>query len=369
MVFTTNMQRNFESIVNKAILLFLLLVALPSVAISQGEAPTVRIQEAQIAPVIKEVPLTGTVTSPQVAQVSSTVDGLVLKVHVDVGDRVNAGQVMIGLDRELEELALKAAQAATREAQASLADVQRRLKEAQALAAEQTVPQSEIDSLKSQVEINQAMLERYVAEEKQRQAEIRRHELKAPFSGVISKRFTEVGEWVEPGEAVVELIAIEKLRLDFQVPQRFYSAIDSQARLSVTMASEPNRVLASQIVTKVPVSDPTARTFLLRAHLVDNDIKITPGMSARASLQLDTDRQGVVVSRDALMRYPDGRVTVWVVNGQEPNLTVAERQVEVGVGFDGMVEIRSGLEAGSRVVTEGNEALQQGQTVREPSAN
>ena len=86
-------------------------------------------------------------------------------------------------------------------------------------------------------------------------------------------------------------------------------------------------------------------------------------MSASATLRLGTGEQGVVVARDALLRHPDGRITVWVAQGQGNDITVTEQQVQTGLSFDGQVVIRSGLAPDMRVVVEGNEALQQGQRV------
>jgi membrane fusion protein (multidrug efflux system) len=70
------------------------------------------------------------------------------------------------------------------------------------------------------------------------------------------------------------------------------------------------------------------------------------------------------VPRDAMLRYPDGRQVVWVVaSGDDGNAIVRERRVETGLIAGGVVEILSGVEAGARVVTHGNETLQDGQTV------
>ena len=91
---------------------------------------------------------------------------------------------------------------------------------------------------------------------------------------------------------------------------------------------------------------------------------VTPGMSVRGQLRLETGRDGVVVSRDALLLYPDGRKTVWVVDSEGGEATVREQRVETGAEFDGLVEIRSGLDAGLTVVTRGNEALKSGQVVQ-----
>ncbi|MBT8128446.1 MAG: efflux RND transporter periplasmic adaptor subunit, partial [Gammaproteobacteria bacterium] len=94
------------------------------------------------------------------------------------------------------------------------------------------------------------------------------------------------------------------------------------------------------------------------------DALMTPGMSVHGKLALTTGRQGVVVPRDAILRYPDGRVTVWMVNpGSEPP-TVTEKRVTTGHSFNGMVTIRDGIKSGDVIVVRGNESLQEGQQVR-----
>ena len=76
-----------------------------------------------------------------------------------------------------------------------------------------------------------------------------------------------------------------------------------------------------------------------------------------------TGRSGVAVSRDALLRYADGRNTVWVIENSDGRPAVRERIVATGLEFDGLIEVTSGLEAGERVVIEGNESLRDGQVV------
>jgi multidrug efflux pump subunit AcrA (membrane-fusion protein) len=88
-----------------------------------------------------------------------------------------------------------------------------------------------------------------------------------------------------------------------------------------------------------------------------------PGMSASGVLRLQTGHKEVVVPRDALMRYPDGRVTVWVVNDNGGKPTVSEHRVTTGLSFSGRVAIVTGLDDGARVVLQGNEALKEGQAV------
>ncbi|MFA9462172.1 efflux RND transporter periplasmic adaptor subunit [Thiohalorhabdus methylotrophus] len=333
------------------------------------QAPPVRVTKAETAPIIREVQLTGTVTSPKVARVSTSVGGLVETMRVDSGDRVEAGMPLLKLDRKLEKLQLRQERAAVAEAEEQLADARRRLSEARRLVRNQNIPESEVRSREAEVRIEQAALERLRARAEHQAERVARHSVDAPFNGVVSRKLTAAGEWVDPGTAVVELVAMDGLRLDFQAPQGYYPRIDAGAPIRVRLESVPDNPLDGRVAATIPVSDPEARTFTVRVHMNREEVPITPGMSASATLPLETGRRGVVVPRDALLRYPDGRKTVWVVEKDGDGHVAREHKVQTGLSFDGRVEIRSGLEAGARVVTRGNEALQEGQRVRLVGSN
>lgn len=340
----------------------LLLLASMSNAAAQGATP-VTVGMAELAPVIEEVPLTGTVTSPRFARLSTSVGGLVQEVHVEAGDRVERGMLLLNLDPELEEIALRRAQAATREAKAELADARRRLSDAQKVKR-LGITEQEVRSLQAEVSINEAAVDRLQAEERRQAAILERHQLTAPFTGVVSRKLTEAGEWIEPGTAVFELVATDGLRMDFQVSQEYYPRIDDHSAVQVELDAVPGRRFDAHISAVVPVSDRNVRTFMLRVVLDDAAVPMIPGMSARAWLRLGTGEQGVVVSRDALIRYPDGRITVWLIEDSDDMPTVTERRVNTGLAFSGQVEITEGLQPGTRIVLQGNEALQDGQAVR-----
>ena len=122
------------------------------------------------------------------------------------------------------------------------------------------------------------------------------------------------------------------------------------------------------MATVVPVADPEDRTFLLRVLPDAEDPALVPGRSVRANLQLKSSGSGVVVSRDAVLRYSDGRAVIWVVEESQDGLVAQERVVQTGIQFQGQFEITRGLEQGARVVVQGNEALRPGQRVRLVSA-
>ncbi len=214
---------------------------------------------------------------------------------------------------------------------------------------------------------NEAALAASRAAAREQQAIVARHMLKAPFAGVVSVRYAELGEWVNPGNGLLELVATSNLRFDFRVAQEYFSALTPDTPVEIALDAVPDSPLKGRIDTIVPVKNPGARTFLVRVLADDlevgNALAITPGMSVRGKLKLDTGSRGIAVSRDAILRYPDGRITAWIVNDEDELPVVREQAVLTGFEFDGLVEIKTGLAEGDIVVTHGNETLQDGQAV------
>ena len=339
-------------------------LCLCTVAAAQKPAPPVRVALVERATVTEEVPVSGTVNSPRVTQLSTEVAGLVNQVSAEAGDHVETGAILVRLDRTLAELALEAAEAATEQAREESSDARRRLNDARSLLKSRGIAETEIRARESEVRADDATLRLRMAQQRREEERLKRHEISAPFAGVISRKLTEVGEWVSPGDEVMELVADSGLRIDFRVPQGLFPRISTESEIEVRLDALPDRPVPARIGEIVPVSDPRARTFLVRVYPEEPDLPLTPGMSAAGLLKLQTGDRGIVVSRDALLRHPDGRITVWVVEDEgAAAATVRETQVETGHAFDGRVAIRSGLEAGDRVVVEGNEALQHGQQV------
>ena len=370
--FTSIVRINFRrltfAVITHALFTAILMVSYSLPVSAADRSPLVVVSTAKTDSVIRQVPLSGTITSARVAKLSTEVSGLVEAVNVEVGDLVETGSALIKLDLEIEKLTLQALQAETKQASAELSDARRRYQDAKGLRKQNSISENDLFLLQAEVEVDTAMLKQQQVEQRRQQARIDRHILQAPFSGVISERLTEAGEWIEPGKPVLTLVAIDDLRIEFRVPQEFYSSIDKQTTLDVTLDAFPGREFAGTIDAVVPVSDPTSRTFLIHATVDAEDARMTPGMSVHGKLHLSTGRRGVVISRDAILRYPDGRITVWVIDpNSEPDsktATVSEKHVTTGHGFDGLITIREGIDAGDVIVVQGNESLQDGQQVR-----
>lgn len=346
------------------IILCWLLVAAPLQA-ADSEAVEVRAVIAEERPLVRELPLTGTVTSERVAQLSSQVQGLVRQVNVEIGEQVSAGDVLLELDSELRELDLRQARAEADRARAEWEDTQRQLDEGERLGNE-AIAASQVRTLEAAERIGRAQWESASAALARIEAEIERFRIRAPFDGTLTDRLAETGEWITPGDTLFELLATTELRLDFRVPQRYFAQVDEDTRASLHFDAYPGESFQGNVLRKVPLSQDGSRTFMLQVTLEEaGQPSVIPGMSVSGALQLDVGRRGLAVPRDAILRYQDGRTTVWLLSEPrwgEPG-QVREQQVQLGDGYAGMVEVLDGLSSGDAVVTRGNEGLQEGQRV------
>lgn len=343
-------------------LLFLAAILLQS-PLHAETYPRVVLSDVTREVISEDLQLTGTVNALRSSQVSSAVAGLIRQVEAEPGQVVAAGDVLMRLDDEQARLELASARAETREARVRLTEARRRLEEARSVGAGRNIAATEISARESEVEAADAALARIQAMEQRLQVILDRHRIVAPYDGVVSARSRDLGEWVTPGDALLTLVDTRNLRLDFRVPQAYFRQLsgDDATRLSVWPGGTGQEPVVIDIDTVVPVTDAQARTFLIRG-LGHPELALMPGMSIRALLRVSVDRQGLTVPRDALNRYPDGRVTVWIAepDGGDGVYQVREKRVRTGLGFGDRIEVTDGLEGGERVVSRGNEALGEG---------
>lgn len=337
-------------------------LAFPAMAQEKSGAPvvTTTVQEQEVFRVLQ---LTGTVTSARSSRLSAATSGLVAELLVDAGSRVEQGQLLLQMDEELAQLQARGATAAVEQANIAVQDARRRLEEARSLAPQQSIAESVVKDIAAEVSQDEAALHQAEAEAGYRRGILARHKVKAPFSGVISAKLTELGEWVNPGQPVLELVSLDDVRLDFPVAEDFAADITVGAPMRFGITADPDKRHDAVVATVVPVTDPGARTFLLRVEPSDTSQRLIPGTSVQGSLKLATGRRAVVVPRDGIVRSPGGRIVVWTVEEGEDGAVVRENVVSTGLSFDALVEVTTGLQAGARIVIRGNEALQNGQSV------
>lgn len=329
------------------------------------EAARVRVEAVEPATFGERFSLTGTLTAERDAQLSPRVDGLVARMHVDAGDHVSAGQPLVELDPAVGRQALARVRAQVDEAEAAVREAERLHAEARRLGADQLIAATQVDARAAELQLARAALASARASAREQAELVERHVLPAPFDGVVAAKLTEVGEWVQRGTPVLALVATGPIRLDLRAPQERFSQLDDDAAVRVYADALGGEPLPARIGARVPVTDPGARTFLLRLLVDDPEGRLLPGASARAEIDLPATTPALAVSRDALLRQPDGGYHLFVVEaGENADTAVARaRTVQVVRERDDLVAVTGELAEGDRVVVRGNEALRDGQPV------
>jgi RND family efflux transporter MFP subunit len=328
-----------------------------------GEPVPVYVVEAKVGPLNEILPLTGTITSERTAALSPRVSGLVSKVNVDAGDRVTAGDVLIVLDPALAKLDLDRAEAALNEAKVALKEARRLSDEAIDLSKSKNIPQTTVQARMAEVDVKAAVVARLEVESRHQAEIVKRHTVLASFNAVVSRKLTEAGEWVATGTPVIDLVATDQLRLDVQAPQEYFHLIDHGTPVMVKLDAVPDKKFTGKVVTTVPVNNPNARTFLTRIVINDAEKFMIPGMSAQAIFKIHLKQEALQLPRDATIRYPDGRNTVWIVNEVNGKWIASEQQVQLGQSMAGNVIVKQGVNPGDIIVVRGNETLREGQTI------
>lgn len=345
---------------------FFLLIGVNSVQAEDKLIP-VRISVVESNSVFEEIPLTGSATPRRESSLSPEVDGLVSEILVDEGDAVTTGDVLIKLDRVIADLNVQQAAAALAEGKERWREAVRQRDESAKLVAKRHVAETAYKALVAGAQMNKAALQRLTAEYQRALKISDRFVIRAPFDGVIGTISVEIGQWVETGDAMLELFDIATLRIRVPVPQRYFSVIQIGTPVKLKFDALPGQTFMLSVSKKIPIGNPTARTFPVRIDLLNSDRVIVPGMSARVRFIVgqETASPAVLVPMDSVVNGADGSELVWRVAGEADKATVTPVKISTGRSYRASIEVVSGaLKPGDRVVIRGNEILKPNQRVR-----
>lgn len=328
------------------------------IGVATAQDARVETQRVDETPRIETLRLSGSVSAPRTSQLSSAEAGQVASLDVEIGDRVSQGERLMSLDSREAELERQRAQANIDQARADRDDARQRLNEADQLSAQQNIAASELRQRQNALAAAEATLEAQQSEYALWELRVSRHTITAPFDALITQRDSERGEWVTPGDTLMTLVDIEALTLDFPVPLSAYARMDD-ATLEIRLEGD-TQWYAAHPQARVP-QDTNSRQFLLRAEPADS-LDLLPGMALEGRLLLEGET-GPSVPRDALIRRPDGSVSVWLARQEDDEWRAYEQRVDVGGGHEGNVAVLDGIEAGDRVIVVGNERLEEGQSL------
>jgi membrane fusion protein (multidrug efflux system) len=322
------------------------------------EAETLR--PVILAPVRQEeitdrIEVLGTLQPNERVVLAANVTERIEALHFEEGQSVAAGDLLVVLQQDEERAMIRAAEAVRDERQSAF-DRTRQLSERDFAAT-------------SLLDERRAALEQAEAELQVARARLQDRNLRAPFAGRIGLRQVSPGTLVEPGDPIVTLSDISRLKLTMTVPSRFLARLQPGLPIRARAQAFPERVFEGTVDVVDTAIDPVTRTAGVRALIPNDEGSLRPGLLMEVDL-LANRRTALLVPEEALV--PEGRrAFVFVAGGLngEPVragavLTVERREIAVGARRPGAVAVLEGLAPGQAVVVHGATRIADGESVR-----
>jgi RND family efflux transporter MFP subunit len=361
-----------------------------------AEAPTVAVAKATIEDLSHGLVLTAEFRPFQEVDVMAKVSGYVKQINVDVGDRVQKGQLLATLEIPEMDDDLKRADAATVRAKAEVTRAQDELRRAESahdmahlsyqrlfavsekkpgLVAQQEideahsrdlVAEAQVASAKSALAASQEQVNVNAADTQKVKTLMDYTRVTAPFAGVVTRRYADTGSMIQAGTAsqsqampVVKLSENSKLRLILPVPESAVPTVHIGQQVEVKVPTM-NRSFPGTVARFADKLALATRTMDTEVDVPNASLLLIPGMYAEVNLTLKQRKAVLAVPVTAVdSEGLTGRVMVVT-----PNRLVEVRKIELGLETADKVEVRSGLNEGDMVVVGGRSSLQPGEEVR-----
>lgn len=320
------------------------LALVPALALAQdGEDKVVRVESARVVtePLREQVTAIGSLLSDESVTISSEIPGRLKQIHFREGEPVGEGELLFTLDESDYK-----AQLADAEAKLKLAE-QTHERTSQLFSSKYATAQS-ADEAASNLAVARAAVELA-------RVRLDKSRIVAPFSGIVGLRQVSVGEYITAGLALVNLEAINPIKADFRVPEKFLPAIKVGQSIRIGVDAFPGETFDGRVYAIDPRIDVAGRSLLVRATVPNNDQRLRPGLFARVTVLLQLKEDALTIPEQAIVPQGDSQFVYKIDDGK-----VVLTRVMVGMRRSGQVEILDGLRAGDEVVTAGQLKLRDG---------
>lgn len=269
------------------------------------DAKPVQLQE--LATLLSPITLTAPaeVVSANRSRLSARIEARIEAMHVDVGDTVDKGRVLVTLDCSDHELALQSAEAALQGATARLQRAQQLLERSESLAQKTLISPDVLEQRQTEEQAAQAETRRAQATLQQAELGVDRCRVTSPFDAVVAERLAGVGELALPGTPLLELVDVQSIEVSAQVAPEEHQALRASPRVYFRYLGAEHELRVARLV---PLIDPVTRTSEARLTFTADGAPVgasgrlvwhdkEPGIPANLVLQRD-GRRGIFIARD-----------------------------------------------------------------------
>ncbi|HXK24599.1 MAG TPA: efflux RND transporter periplasmic adaptor subunit [Myxococcota bacterium] len=327
---------------------------------AQAQAPPVAAATVAARDLEERIGASGELEAQLHTTLAAEVAGRITRIVLEEGAPVVAGTIVVEIDPERRALELDEAKAHAAQADARLAKEKRETDRVRTLYESKVASQSKLDGADTALEVAQADSAAARAQQGVARRALSDASVSAPFAGLLARRHVNVGEFVQPGAPLFDLVSLDPIDVVFHLAEVDSSRVAIGQEVEVHVAPYPDRVFDARVAMVSPTIDPGTRTLRVKATLPNPEGLLRPGLFARADLGV-AQRKGVtLIPSEAVLQRANGPI-VFVVG---PGDRVQKRDVRLGAFYRDGVEVQEGVTAGEVVVTRGHSGLVDGAVVR-----
>lgn len=275
---------------------------------------SIRVGEARLEDLQPRLDVVGRLEAVRRATVAAEVAGRVVEMPVEVGDAVKAGETVLAkIDPVWTRLEVERAKADVASAEATYEQAQRDATYLEDLLARASANEKEVEDARTKVKEDEAALATATVMLERAQTQEGRLEVVPPFDAQVAAKRTEVGEYVTPGAAVVDLVSTGEVDAVVDVPEAVVGSLRPGDEVEVRI--EPlNQTVTGKVAAIRPTGNDAARTYPVKIRLDDAAGRLRVGMSVTARVPTGERRPQLTVPKDAVLQRDSGAV-VWAVMG------------------------------------------------------
>jgi RND family efflux transporter MFP subunit len=325
-----------------------------------ASAPPIAVRTTLVGEV--DAPLTlrvsGSLRGLREADVAANATGRVTATSVERGMRVKAGQVLAQLDVRAVAISAAEARAQAESARAQAAQQKSECERYEQLKTTGTITDLAYDRMASGCRTSALGAEASYARARMAAQSVGDGSIRAPFAGVVTERFVEVGEFVKQDSRVVTLVSMDVLRLEFAVPEADAAKVREDATISFHVAAFPERAYSGKVRFVSGGLRATTRDLVVEALVDNSDGSLRPGMFADIELDVGT-RRLASVPKEALIARAARPRAFFVVDGR-----LEERVLSTLPATEAGVPVLKGAKPGEQVAIGDLTVLANGRRVR-----
>jgi len=344
-----NLLKNL-SIILSALLLLVAPISMGQITVSTTTATTMNLNE--------EDSVMGMIYSRSSPDIAAEVSGRVISVIADIGDAVDKGQVLAQIDSEKYDLQLAQSKAEIARLSALLVNQELDLKRAEKLFKDSLVSEEMVDRTRAEFNALSEQINAANAQLRNSERLIEETKIKAPIQTKVAAKHIDIGDFVQNGMIVYELVDTKNLRVALSFPE--YQSLKLKKGLKVFLTTPTSKDQNVETIIKEVKPSVNSNNRSITAIVdFDNPGSWVPGASTQARIILSTYQDAVVLPQLAVVRRSIGDVVYLIQND-----TAVEQQVDTGLEKDGFIHIKSGLKHGDIVALDGAGFLTNGTQIK-----